>query len=347
VRQSDQFAYFPSFAAMTRILPGLLLCIAVSAVALGLERVEIALAGRAWIETLVLAILVGTAVRTAWRPSERWCPGVDFSARFLLELAVVLLGASLSAQAISAAGAELLTGIALIVAVSLAATYAMGRAARLPKKMALLVASGNSICGNSAIAAVAPVIGAKPGDVASAIAFTAVLGVVVVLVLPLVAALLGLHAGSYGIVAGLTVYAIPQVLAATAPAGALAVQVGTMVKLVRVLLLGPLVLVLSVLRGRGEHGRFPPLGRLVPWFIVGFVALALARSLGVIPDPLLPWLATAATVLTVLAMAALGLGVDLRAIAAAGPRVSLVVTLSLVLLAAMAFGLVQLVGAAR
>ncbi|MEO8455103.1 MAG: putative sulfate exporter family transporter [Sphingomicrobium sp.] len=338
-------------SAMKRVVPGLLLCIAVSMVALGLERVELALAGRAWVETLVLAILVGTAVRSAWEPSERWQAGIGFSAKVLLEVAVVLLGASISAQAVEAAGPELLGGIALIVAVSLTATYAMGRAARLPWKMALLVASGNSICGNSAIVAVASVIGAKASDVASAIAFTAVLGVAVVLLLPLGAALIGLGAHDYGIVAGLTVYAVPQVLAATAPAGALAVQIGTMVKLTRVLLLGPLVLVLSVAGSRGgkdgedqARRRLPPLHRLVPWFIVGFVLLAIARSLGLIPDALVPPLGMAATVLTVLAMAALGLGVDLRAIAAAGPRVSLVVTLSLLLLAAMALGLVELLG---
>jgi len=326
---------------MLRILPGLLLCIAVSLAAWGLERIELVLTGRAWIETLVLAILVGTAVRTAWAPPERWIPGIDFSAKFLLEVAVVLLGAAISAQAVRAAGPELLGGIALIVAVSLGATYAMGRAARLPKKMALLIASGNSICGNSAIAAVASVIGAKPRDVASAIAFTAVLGVVVVLLLPIVATLIGLDAHGYGIVAGLTVYAVPQVLAATAPAGVLAVQIGTMVKLTRVLLLGPLVLVLSVGRGRGERGRLPPLHRLVPWFIIGFVLLAVARSTGLIPETVLPMLAIVATALTVVAMAALGLGVDLRAIAAAGPRVSVVVTLSLLLLAAMALALVR------
>src|SRR5436190_18353162 len=69
---------------MSRIFPGLLLCLAVSGVAFALERAEIAATGRAWIETLVLAILVGTAVRTAWTPSERWCPGIDFSGKFLL-----------------------------------------------------------------------------------------------------------------------------------------------------------------------------------------------------------------------------------------------------------------------
>ncbi|HET7708631.1 MAG TPA: putative sulfate exporter family transporter [Sphingomicrobium sp.] len=336
---------------MVRILPGLLLCAGISAMALALEWAEAALFGRAWIEALVLAILAGTAVRSAWSPPERWRPGVDFSAKFLLEVAVVLLGASLSAQALAAAGPALLAGIAGVVAVSLAATYALGRAAGLPKRMAVLVASGNSICGNSAIAVVAPVIGAKAADVASAIAFTAVLGVAVVLILPLLAAPLALGAEAYGIVAGLTVYAVPQVLAATAPIGAVAMQIGTMVKLVRVLMLGPLVLALSVIAARrgddsGRPGRLPPLHRLVPWFIIGFLLLALLRSLGWIPAALLEPMAASSSMLMVLAMAALGLGVDVRAVAAAGRRLSLVVTLSLLLLGVMALGLVWLISAA-
>ena len=332
---------------MIRILPGLLLCLAVSVVALLLQHAEVALFGRAWVEALVLAILAGTAVRSFWAPSERWQPGIDFSGKFLLELAVVLLGASLSGQAVAAAGPALLAGIAGVVAVSLAATYALGRAAGLPKRMAMLVASGNSICGNSAIAAVAPVIGAKASDVASAIAFTAVLSVAVVIVLPFLAIPLGLGTEDFGIVAGLTVYAVPQVLAATAPLGAIAMQVGTMVKLVRVLMLGPLVLVLSLIMARRDDptdrlGRLPPLHRLVPWFILGFLLMALLRSLGQIPDVLLEPMALTSSLLMVLAMAALGLGVDIRAVAAAGGRVSLVVTLSLLLLAAMALGLVRL-----
>ena len=332
---------------MVRILPGLFLCVIVGLVALALQRAEMALFGRAWIEALVLAILIGTAVRSFWSPSERWQPGIDFSAKLLLEIAVVLLGASLSMRALAAAGPALLAGIAAVVFVSLVATYALGRMAGLPKRMAMLVASGNAICGNSAIAAVAPVIGAKASDVASAIAFTAVLSVIVVLVLPFLAIPLGLGAEEFGIVAGLTVYAVPQVLAATAPLGAVAMQVGTLVKLVRVLMLGPLVLALSVIMARqsgpaGRSRQLPPLHRLLPWFIVGFLLLAALRSLGMIPEPLLPPMAATASMLMVLAMAALGLGVDVRAVAAAGARVSLVVTLSLLLLGAMALGLVRL-----
>ncbi|HEX6661516.1 MAG TPA: putative sulfate exporter family transporter, partial [Sphingomicrobium sp.] len=202
--------------------------------------------GRAWIETLVLAILVGAAVRTAWTPGPEWKRGIDFSAKLLLEIAVVLLGASVSAATILAAGWALLVSILGIVAGAILLSFAIGRLFGLSRRLAILVACGNSICGNSAIAAVAPVIGADGDEVAASIAFTAVLGVVVVLILPLIGAMLGMKPVAYGALAGLTVYAVPQVLAATAPIGAGAVQVGTLVKLIRVLMLGPVCLGLSL-----------------------------------------------------------------------------------------------------
>ena len=140
----------------------------------------------------MLAIILGTVIRTAWTPPARWTPGIDLSAKFLLEVAVVLLGASLSAQTIVAAGLPLLLGIIATVTLAILASYGLGRLFRLPRRMAVLIACGNSICGNSAIAAVAPVIGADGDDVASSIAFTAVLGVVVVLLLPLIGVALAL-----------------------------------------------------------------------------------------------------------------------------------------------------------
>lgn len=343
-----------------QLVPGLLLCISISLAAVALQHVEEASTGRAWLEALVLAIILGTVIRTAWTPPARWTPGIDLSAKFLLEVAVVLLGASLSAQTILAAGLPLLLGIIATVTLAILASYGLGRLFRLPRRMAVLIACGNSICGNSAIAAVAPVIGADGDDVASSIAFTAVLGVVVVLLLPLIGVALALTEHSYGVLAGLTVYAVPQVLAATMPVGALATQVGTLVKLVRVLMLGPVVVVLALVATKlreetdepapavtaGERPRagFPPLHRLVPWFIIGFLLMAAARSLALIPEMLLGPVATAASWLTILSMAALGLGVDVRAVARAGLRVTLVVTLSLMILATIALGLISAIG---
>ncbi len=329
-------------------LPGVLLCVAVTLAAMLVERIELAVFGRAWLEALVLAILVGTAVRSLWTPGEVWQSGIGFSAKTLLEVAVVLLGLSISTATVQALGLTLLAGIAVVVALAITASFGIGRLLGLTPRLAMLVACGNSICGNSAIAAVAPVIGADSRDVASSIAFTAVLGVIVVLALPLAAPWLGGDGLRYGTLAGLTVYAVPQVLAATAPVGALSVQMGTVVKLVRVLMLGPVVLVLSLgatrIFGSQAGGRRPPLHRLVPWFIVGFLLLALLRSLGLAPAALLPVAALAANLLTVLAMAALGLGVDVRTVARAGPRVTGAVTVSLVVLGVVSWALIEASG---
>jgi uncharacterized integral membrane protein (TIGR00698 family) len=333
-------------------LPGLALCVGVTLVAILIEKIELRLFAHPYLEALVIAILVGVVVRAVWTPGPLWHKGIGFAAKTLLEIAVVLLGASLSASLLVALGPILLVGIAVIVTVAIASSYALCRSLGLPRKMSVLVACGNSICGNSAIAAVAPIIGAKPADIASSIAFTAVLGVIVVLTLPLFVPVLELSLTQYGVLAGLTVYAVPQVLAATLPIGELSNQVGTLVKLVRVLMLGPLVLALSlfVARMRTEGGaaegarRWPPFRELVPWFITGFILFALARSLGFIPNDAVRPLRMIAAILTTVAMAALGLGVDIRTVAKAGPRVATAVTASLVVLGVISFALIRLAG---
>lgn len=337
-------------------LPGIALCVGVTLAAYLLEMAEAALTGKAWIEALVLAILLGTALRSIWAPPARWEAGIAFSAKYLLEIAVVLLGASVSGGMIAAVGPALLFGIAAVVCIAIPLSFAVARLVGLPVRMALLIACGNSICGNSAIAAVAPVIGADSDDVAAAIAFTAVLGVAVVLGLPLLGFAIGMTATAFGAFAGLTVYAVPQVIAATSPFGAMAVQTGTLVKLVRILMLGPVCLALSLIAPRIApepvlHGELiaggPATARtgiahLVPWFIVGFVALALCRTFGLIPAIAIAPIASIATLLTVVSMAALGLGVDVRTVASAGSRATLAVVVSLAGLGALSLALLRM-----
>jgi len=337
---------------LKNLLPGIVVCIAITIAAILLQAVEVRFAGQPYLEALVLAILLGVAVRTAWIPGPRWHPGISFSAKFLLEVAIVMLGASVSVTTILALGPVLILGIAGIVAMAIGSSYSIARALGLPLRMSILVACGNSICGNSAIAAIAPVIGADSDDIASSISFTAVLGVVVVLGLPLLVPILHLTLTQYGVLAGLTVYAVPQVLAATLPIGELSNQVGTVIKLVRVLMLGPVVLGISLFArnlragaaGDRSGGRAPKLQELIPWFIIGFLVVLTTRSFGLIPGVLLPWLTHAAATLTTVAMAALGLGVDVRVVARAGARVTAAVTASLIVLGVMSYGLIRLAG---
>jgi uncharacterized integral membrane protein (TIGR00698 family) len=336
------------------IVPGASLCIVVTALAMAAQLIETTLLGKAWLEALVLAILIGALIRTFASPAARFDRGITFGAKTLLEVAVVLLGASVSAAAIADAGPALIFGIAGVVVVSITMSFGIGRALGLPYNMALLVACGNSICGNSAIAATAPVIGANGKDVAASIAFTAVLGVVAVIGLPMLVPALGLSAGQYGVLAGLTVYAVPQVLAATAPVAALSVQIGTLVKLARVLMLGPVILVLALIgerqrkaaaakapAGATVHAR-PRLGQIVPWFIIGFLVMMALRSFGVLPEASLQPIGSAANTLTIISMAALGLTVDIGAVAKAGPRVTTTVILSLLALGVISYALIIL-----
>jgi hypothetical protein len=130
------------------------------------------------------------------------------------------------------AGGVLASAIVVTTILALGVGLLWGRLFGLPRSHALLVASGNAICGNSAIAAVASVIGANREETASAVAYTAILSLALVLVLPFVRAWLALDDLSYGVATGLTVYAVPQVLAAAYPVSVQAGQVGTVVKLV-------------------------------------------------------------------------------------------------------------------
>jgi uncharacterized integral membrane protein (TIGR00698 family) len=336
---------------LQRLLPGLLLCSAITIAATLLEDVEVYFTGGPYLESLVIAILLGVIVRTIWTPGPTWIPGIGFSAKFVLECAIVMLGALVSAATVFSLGFELIFGIAFVVSLTIGLSYAICRWLGLTQRLSILIACGNSICGNSAIAAIAPVIGAENDEIASSISFTAVLGVLVVLGLPLLVPVLHLSLTQYGVLAGLTVYAVPQVVAATLPVGALSNQVGTLIKLVRVLMLGPVVLCFSLFSGRWRPGdnrpnRIPKLHQMVPWFICGFVLLIAIRSLGLIPQRILPAVTETATLLTNIAMVGFGLGVELRAITRTGVRVTFAVTGSLIVLGVMSYALIRLVGVA-
>ncbi|MET3614464.1 putative integral membrane protein (TIGR00698 family) [Rhizobium aquaticum] len=329
-------------------LPGIALCSAVAALGFLAEQTEKALFGRAWFESLVMAILIGALIRTFIGLHPRFEAGVKVSAKLLLEIAIVLLGASISISAIGDAGPALVAGVAASVFVAVLSSYTIGRMLKLEHRLALLVACGNSICGNSAIVAVAPVIKARAEDVAASIAFTAALGILVVLLLPLGQHATGMSAERYGILSGMTVYAVPQVLAATAPVGLLSMQTGTLVKLIRVMMLAPVIFCIGLLGDcsaeRTQTARRIEWAKIIPWFIIGFIAMMALRSAGMISDQALGPVETLATALTIVSMAALGLSVDMRTILSSGGRVLATGTISLGLLVGISFALLHLLG---
>ena len=328
-----------------RILaPGVLLACAITAIAVGIAQVEEMVLDHAILEPLVLALILGLLMRAVWTPPAAMNAGIAWSGKHLLEFAIVVLGLTLDLGDIVDAGAKIVTAVLVLVPLTLIVGTFIGRALGLETRLAVLVAVGNAICGNSAIAAVAPAIRAKKQEVASAIALTAVLGVGVVLTLPLLVPLANLTDERYGVIAGLSVYAVPQVLAATFTVSAQAGQLGSLVKLTRVMLLGPVVAILAfIFRDRdaeeSEAGTRLSVGKFLPWFVIGFLACALLRTAGAIPASLVQPATEISRVLTAVAMAGLGLGVDIRTVRATGPRVALTVLVVTVLLVSAAYGL--------
>lgn len=327
------------------IFPGLALATGVAALAMAAEWLEQVVFGVRYVDGLVLAIIAGTLIHTGLGLASRLERGVQFASKTLLEIAIVVLGGTISAGALAASGFGMIAAVGVVVVLALASSYIIARGLGLDERMATLVACGNSICGNSAIMATAPVIEAPAKDVAASIAFTAALGVLVVLLLPLAFGALGLSEWQYGVLAGLSVYAVPQVLAATMPIGVVSTQVGTLVKLMRVLMLGPVVLLLGLRRGRRGAVR-PPLAVLMPWFIVGFLLTMLMRSLGVLPEATLVPLQQASSLLTLISMAALGLSVDLRSVLSSGGRVLAAGFLSILVLVLLALATAFVLGGA-
>ena len=326
------------------LLPGIGLAALLGGLSLGLHALQGRFLAHPPLESLVLALLLGVVFRQVFGVIPRCLPGQSFCAKQLLEVAVLLLGATMDVRQVVAGGPRLLIAVALVVGISLPGGVLLSRwLFRLERKPAVLIAVGNAICGNSAIATVAPLIAASTTEVAGAIAFTALLGVGLVLLLPFAIPLFGLSHSQYGVLVGLSVYAVPQVLAASYPVSEVAGQSATRVKLIRVLFLAPVAVFFSLREGvraaadsnqAASGNRKPRLSfrQLVPWFIAGFLVLSALRSVGLISVSVASGIKEASRLLTIMGMAALGLSVDVHALRMAGRRTAGAVLTSLLLL---------------
>lgn len=335
----------PTSIART-VLPGVLVASGITVIAFILADIQERLIDHAILEPLVLSLILGLIVRLLWTPSVRVEQGIGFAGKQLLEFAIVVLGITLNLGALVDAGWKIVLSVLLLVSLTLLVGITLGKAMGLSVRLATLVAVGNAICGNSAIAAVAPVIRARKEEVAAAIALTAVLGVGVVLALPLLVPLLDLSHERYGVIAGLSVYAVPQVLAATFSVSVTSGQIGSLVKLARVMMLGPVVGFFAWKfhePSEAESSRLQ-IRKFLPWFVVGFFLLAAIRTAGLVPESLVDPATEFSRILTAVAMAGLGLGVDIRTVRQFGGKVVNVVLILTVLLVASAVAITAILG---
>jgi uncharacterized integral membrane protein (TIGR00698 family) len=360
-------------AARLSTLPGLALALALALAAYELHTLpvppfSIGDPARHPIDAMLIAILLGMLVRNTVGLPAPLAPGVRLCVTKLMALGIVLMGARLDFYEVARTSATALMVSVICVGVALGMTVWLCRRLGVSSKLGLLIGVGTAICGGTAIAVVAPTIEAEESETAFAITTVTLFGMVALFVLPLLGAALDLTQLEFGVWAGTSVHQTPQVIATGFAYGPVAGEVATIVKLVRVLLLAPVAIGLGVWYAREKRRRqiahvtkIGKLGTLFPPFILGFVGLALANTLHLLPDVTLhlrdgfSWpaqdvdvvtakLATACStfVLTV-AMAGVGLGVHLRGLARTGLGALGVGLASALILAAFSLVLLRVV----
>ncbi|MER6980532.1 putative sulfate exporter family transporter, partial [Streptomyces carpinensis] len=272
-------------------------------------------------------IVLGVLVALAVRPGERLRPGIAFAGRGVLQAAVVLLGAQLSLGQVLRVGVGSLPVMVVTLAVCLATAYWLGRRLGIVRDLRTLIGVGTGICGASAIAAVTPVIGAAEAEVAYAVSTIFVFNIAAVLVFPALGHLLGLSQHAFGLFAGTAVNDMSSVVATATTYGGPAADYAVVVKLARTLLIIPVCLGLAALTrrhartARHEGGGAGPVrvGRLIPWFLVGFLVLAAVNTAGLVPSAAHGPLNTLAVFLITVALSAIGLSTEPSRLRRTGP----------------------------
>ncbi|MFI7240440.1 YeiH family protein [Streptomyces qinglanensis] len=278
---------------------------------------------------LTAAVVLGIAaahlpgVRTLVRGAAR--PGLTLAGKRLMRLGIVLLGLKLALGDVLELGWATVAMVACVVVATFFGTVWLGRRLGLPGDQPVLVATGYSICGASAIGAVSEVRGSEEEDVATSVALVTLCGTLAILVLPLLHGPLGLDAAQFGRWVGAGVHDVGQVVATAQTGGPQALNEAVLVKLLRVLMLAPLVAAM-VLAVRQRHGADrPPQGRrppLVPLFVLGFLGMVALRTTAWLPGAVLDGAATAQEILLAAALFGLGSAVHLPSLTRTGARVA-------------------------
>ncbi len=322
-------------------LPGILAALVATAVAFGFHLLFPAVP--LLTASVALGILVGQVPAARRRIDGVLKSGLTFSAKRLMRVGIVLLGLKLSLVDIAHLGWVAIVLTVLIVLCTFGITWALGRLFRLPGDEPVLIATGFSICGVSAIGAMSAVTRTKHEDQATPAALVTLFGTLAIAVLPLLQGPLGLNAHEFGQWVGASVHDVGQVVATAQTAGSAALAIAVVVKLTRVLMLAPMVATASVVvrrrRGTVEGEKLPP---IVPLFVAGFIVAVLLRTFVPLPAVVLVGADLAQTVVLAMALFGLGTAIRLEKLIGSGLRSMVVGVLSWAAIAGMALVAVHL-----
>ena len=273
----------------------------------------------------IIALFMGTIINSFFHPT--WIkPALKFTSKKILKAAIVLLGASLSVSTIVSVGKMTFFVMIFTFAMCFGAGFFIRKLFGLNWKLSNLISAGTGICGGSAVAAIAPVIDADDKDIAFAMSSTFLFDMVMIALYPLMGKALGMNDIAYGIWAGTSVNDTASVVASGYAFSEAAGDFATMVKLTRTIAIIPTVLVFVWISTRMKQKELKEAGqskkvnlvKIIPWFIGGFLLLAVLNSIGFIPVAVSGVLKTASKFLMVTALAAIGLNTSITDFRKAG-----------------------------
>ncbi|MBQ4630826.1 MAG: YeiH family putative sulfate export transporter [Clostridia bacterium] len=296
------------------MIPGIALSVVIATVAKIIESMlPIHIIGAS-----VIALFIGMIVNHFLK-IDCLKPGIKFTSKKILKFAIVLLGASLSVKVILSVGKLSLAVMVFTLLTCFGGGYFIGKALKLNWKLSNLISAGTGICGGSAIAAIAPVIDADDSDIAYALSATFLFDMAMIILFPIIGKMLGLSDMAYGLWAGTAVNDTSSVVAAGYAYSEGAGDFATMVKLTRTLSIIPTVLIFSVISMRlkrkeciGAKRTKTNVLSLFPWFILGFVVMAVVNSAGFIPAEVSSYAKDVSKFLMVCALAAIGLNTSFK-----------------------------------
>jgi uncharacterized integral membrane protein (TIGR00698 family) len=303
--------------------------------------------------SLVVGIVCGMLYGNFMRGTmpQEWGAGVNFTARRLLRIAVAFYGLNISIQQIAAVGLPgLAVSTAVVVSTLVIGTVVGQRLLGLDRDTAMLTAAGSAICGAAAVLAFEPTLRAQPHKSAVAVATVVLFGTLSMFLYPVLyhAGWLHLDTRHLGIYIGGTIHEVAQVVGAASNVDPATTEVATIVKMTRVALLVPVLLVLGLwLRraagAKSQNGQAGATRLPIPWFAIGFLALAIVNSLNVLPGDVVAQLRKLDVFALTMAMTALGIETRFSQIRKAGPRVLALGFILYVWLIFGGYGLVKLV----
>ncbi|GAA1050566.1 YeiH family protein [Arthrobacter russicus] len=329
-------------AAARPLVPGLFASLVAVAAALALHSLVPVLP--AMTIAVVLGILAANLPGISRPVFGVLRPGLNAAGKHLMRVGIVLLGLKLVLGDLLGLGWQTLAIVAGVVLLSFAGVWGLGKIFRLPGDAPLLIATGFSICGASAIGAMAAVRGTKQRDTVLPVALVTLCGTLAIGMLPLLMVPLGLTPLHFGQWVGASVHDVGQVVATAQTAGAGALAAAILIKLTRVILLAPMVAAASLLERRkrpaGAIGALPP---IVPLFVLGFLAMIALSSTGWLPEGV----RDAGSVLQDIALGAalfgLGSAIRVRELLGSGLRAVAMALLSWLLVAVLGLLAVQLI----